>query len=150
MSNAEHDVEVLNSLIATVVDSANGYEESAEDIADERLGSAFRDRAAERRQCMTDLQQTVRDLGGKPEDEGTILASLHRKFVDLKSAVTGGDDQAVINEVERGEDHIKHKFEAALEDDGLGATTQAVIRRVFASVKSGHDEMSALKHTLAN
>lgn len=46
-------------------------------------------------------------LGGTPEDNGTVLGSAHRMFLNLKSVVTGQDDKAIIAEVEQGEDHIK-------------------------------------------
>jgi len=55
----------------------------------------------------------VRSLGAAPEDDGTVLAAAHRAFLNLKNAVAG-DDETVVKEVERGEDHIKEKFEAAL------------------------------------
>ncbi|MDP3854511.1 hypothetical protein [Phenylobacterium sp.] len=43
--------------------------------------------------------------------------------VSAASALTGGhDDKAVINEVERGEDFIKGRYEHALKDDGLPMT----------------------------
>src|SRR3546814_1664383 len=79
----------------------------------------FNDRASERREVLTKLQSEVARLGGNPEDAGTTAGAAHRGFVNLKSAVTGRDDKAVINEVERGEDHIKAKFEEALRDDDL-------------------------------
>ena len=42
------------------------------------------------------------------------MGKTHQRFLDLKAAVTGRDDKAIINEVERGEDYLKEKFEAAL------------------------------------
>eukprot|EP01035_Chromulina_nebulosa_P031547 gene31547-42060_t len=62
--------------------------------------------------------------------------------------VTGQDDKAIVNEVERGEDHIKAKFESALKDNDLSGTTRAAIETAYGSVRAGHDEMRDLKHTL--
>jgi uncharacterized protein (TIGR02284 family) len=67
----------------------------------------------------------------------------------LRDAVTGTDDKAVVAEVERGEDHIKAKFESALEDANLGTETRAVISQCYDSVKSGHDQMRDLKHGMS-
>ena len=148
MADTSHDIRTLNSLIATVIDSIDGYSESAKDADSSRFVSMFNDRAAERRQVLTTLQAEVGRLGGNPEDDGTTAAAAHRGFVNLKSAVTGKDDQAVINEVERGEDHIKSKFESALADDELSPQVKAVVQQCFTSVKQGHDQMSALKHSM--
>ena len=38
-------------------------------------------------------------------DSGSVAGALHRGWVDVKSMVTGKDEEAVLNEAERGEDH---------------------------------------------
>lgn len=148
MTDTSHDIRTLNGLIATTIDSVDGYRSSAEAIDSSRFDELFRQRANERTAVAEQLRAEVRRLGGNPEDDGTILAAGHRAFLNLKGAVTSRDDKAVINEVERGEDHIKHKFEAALADDSLSAETRGVIQTTYESVRAGHDQVSAIKHSL--
>lgn len=148
--DTNHDIRTLNSLIATTIDSIDGYTEAAQDSASGRFASIFTARTAERRQVATQLQAEVTRMGGNPEDDGTVLAGAHRMFLNLKSAMTGKDDQAIINEVERGEDHIKAKFEAAIADNDLSPQTKSVIQSCYTSVKQGHDQMRDLKHSLRN
>ena len=146
MVNFNHDISTLNSLIATTLDSVDGYREAADRTEDARFGQIFRVRAQERQTVVADLQAQVRMLGGDPEDDGTLLAGAHRMFLDLKAKVTDADDKAIINEVERGEDYLKEKFESALADTQLSPATLAVVRQASQSVRAGHDQMSALKH----
>lgn len=148
MADTSHDIRTLNGLIATTIDSVDGYQEAAKDSENSRFTPMFTSRAHERRQVASDLQAEVTRLGGNPEDDGTILAGAHRAFVNLKSAVTGKDDKAIVNEVERGEDHIKAKFEDAMKDDELSPETKSAIGAAWVSVKAGHDEMRDLKHSL--
>lgn len=150
MSDTSHDIRTLNGLIATTIDSVDGYTEAAKDSENSRLSEIFASRAQERRQAASDLQSEVSRLGGNAEDDGTALAGAHRAFLNLKSVVTGKDDAAIVNEVERGEDHIKAKFEGALEDQELTAETRSAIGAAWGSVKSGHDEMRDLKHSMGN
>ena len=96
---------------------------------------------------MTKLQAAVASAGGNPEDDGTILASAHRAFLSLKEAVAGRDDKAIVGEIERGEDYLKGKFEAALAQADLSPTVRAAVEEAWTSVRAGHDEMSALKHS---
>ena len=145
MTETNHDIRTLNSLIATTIDSIDGYEESAKAVDTGRFAELFRARANERRQVAGQFRGEVTRLGGNPEDDGTLLAGAHRVFLDLKAAVATRDDEAVIAEVERGEDHIKSKFEEALKDDKLSPETRAAVESAFQSVKTGHDQMSALK-----
>jgi uncharacterized protein (TIGR02284 family) len=142
-----HDIHVLNSLIETTLDSADGYREAAKETERPNFRTLFEARSFERQQVASDLQGTVRSLGGEPEDDGSILAKAHRAFLDVKHAVLR-DEQAVVNSVENGEDFIKGKFESALEDSSVSATTRETIRRAYATVKDGHDQMRDLKHSL--
>lgn len=148
MSTTDHDIRTLNSLIATTLDSVDGYTEAAKDSDSGRFASLFTSRATERRQVVSNLQQQVRSLGGNPEDDGTLLAGAHRVFLNLKAILSGKDDKAIIAEVERGEDHIKSKFQDALDDTDISSATRTVIEQAFTSVRAGHDQMSALKHSL--
>jgi uncharacterized protein (TIGR02284 family) len=136
----------LNGLIETTVDSITGYEDSAQNIDNERLREIFRQRANERQQVVTDLREEVRRLGGEPEESGSFLGKAHQRFEDLKAAITGRDEKAIINEVERGEDYLKAKFEAALNSEDLGAEARQVVERAYQSIRAGHDQISQLKH----
>lgn len=144
----DHDIDVLNSLITTTIDSANGFERAAEDSDSGRFATLFRDFAAERRQVVAGLQAAVRELGGTPGDDGSLKADLHRRWLDLRAAISGdGGDEAVIAEVERGEDYLKSKFEEALADTRISAGMNA-IQEAWESVRAGHDTASALKHRM--
>lgn len=143
-----HDISVLNTLIATTLDSMKGYRESAEDSENSTHAQFFREMAEERSQVASDLQQQVRSLGGDPEMDSSTAGAAHRGWLDLKAAITGHDEQAVVNEVERGEDYIKSKFEAALKDDELSAAARGAIEASFGSIRKGHDRASQMKHAM--
>src|SRR3954464_3393591 len=113
------EISTLNTLIATTIDSITGYEDAASNSEGGRFQQLFRERANERQQVVEDLRAEVRRLGGNPEDDGSFMGKTHQRFLDLKSAITGRDDQAIINEVERGEDYLKDKFETALSSGDL-------------------------------
>ena len=146
----KHDIDILNSLIATTLDSADGYAEAAKDAKSQSLVTLFRDRSTERRQIASILQQRVRLLGGEPEDDGTVLASAHRMFVNLRATLTSSDNQSVVEEVERGEDHIKSKFEDAMKDDEISPDTLSVVADAYTSVHNGHDQMRDIKRAFEN
>jgi uncharacterized protein (TIGR02284 family) len=145
---AEHSeaISTLNTLIATTIDSITGYEDSAQNIDNERFREIFRQRANERQAIVEQLRAEVRRLGGEPEDGGSFLGKAHQRFEDLKAAITGRDEKSIINEVERGEDYLKGKWQAALQSGDVHGETHDLLQRLYQSVKSGHDQMSQLKH----
>jgi uncharacterized protein (TIGR02284 family) len=143
-----HDVRVLNTLISTLLDSVEGYTKAEGDVETARLRTIFAERARERREVASALQQAVVQHGGKPEDDTSAMGAIHRAFFDLKTAITGRDNEAIVAEVERGEDYLKGKFEAAFKDAELCATARAAIDTAWTSVRAGHDQMSRLKHEM--
>ena len=142
----QDQVSTLNTLTATLIDSVTGYEDAASNAEAGRFQQLFRERASERSRIVEELRSEVRRLGGNPEDDGSFIGKTHQRFLDLKAAITGRDEQAIINEVERGEDYLKEKFETALDSDTLTGESRAVVERAYQSVRSGHDQISQLKH----
>jgi uncharacterized protein (TIGR02284 family) len=143
-----HDITVLNTLIATTLDSVKGYRDSAEESENSTHAQFFREMSEERSRVADDLQAQVRSLGGDPELESSTAGAVHRGWVDLKSAITGRDEQAIVNEVERGEDYIKGKFETAMQDDDLSPAARGAIEKCFESIRKGHDRASQMKHAM--
>ena len=150
MLDRDHDISVLNSLTTTTIDSAHGFEQSVRDARGGRFDALFSGYAAERREIVALLQQAVRAMGGTPDQDGSFRADLHRRWLDLRAALAaGGGDKAVIEEVERGEDHLKARYDAALADDALSGEALDAIRTAYQSVRAGHDMASTLKRALA-
>ena len=145
----QDDISTLNTLINTLIDSVTGFEDAAANIeGSSNLQQLFREFASARSRVVEDLRNEVRRLGGNPEDEGSFLGKAHQRFLDLKAAVTGRDEKAIINEVERGEDYLKEKFETALNSGKLSGDARAAVERAYQSVRAGHDRVSSLKHGL--
>lgn len=143
----QDEITTLNTLIATLIDSVTGFEDAASNIeGSSRFQELFRERASERRRVVEDLRTEVRRLGGNPEDDGSFLGKAHQRFLDLKSVITGRDEAAIINEVERGEDYLKEKFETAIESGHLAGEARQCVERAYQSIRAGHDQISQLKH----
>jgi uncharacterized protein (TIGR02284 family) len=146
MTERTDEISTLNTLLTTLIDSITGYEDAAANAEGSRFQQLFRERAGERQRVVESLRNEVRRLGGEPEVGGSFLGKTHQRFLDLKAAVTGRDDKAIINEVERGEDYLKEKFEAAISSGHLSGESRAAVESAYQSVRSGHDQISQLKH----
>ena len=148
MIGQSDDLTTLKTLTSTLNDSVNGYREAAEHVESQEFRDLFTQFADQRARASSDLQAEVRRLGGEPDQDGSTLGGLHQAWLDLKAAVTGRDDKAIVNEVERGEDYLKEKFEAALGSDHLDGDSRTAVERAYQSVREGHDRMSSIKHGL--
>jgi uncharacterized protein (TIGR02284 family) len=147
MSNPNaHDIKVLNGLIETTLDSADGYRAAADESRDPHYRALFERLGFERQQVVDALSDVVRALGGDPESQGSILAKAQRAFLDVKHALLREDDPAGF--IDSGEGVIAAKYDKALEDSAISATTRETIRRAYAAVRPGHEAMEELKHSL--
>ncbi|TDF80224.1 PA2169 family four-helix-bundle protein [Pseudomonas sp. H9] len=145
-------VSVLNDLIEFSKDGEKGFKTSAEDVKNPELKSYFLKRSGECGSAAAELQHHVRALGGDPETSTSVSGDLHRKWVDLKSMLTGKDEEAVLNEVERGEDHALKAYKHALEkltklNLAPGSEVYALVERQYHGVQRNHDQVKALRNT---
>ena len=142
--NNDDLISTLNDLIETCKDGEEGFRVCAEDISDNQLKTLFLDRAQSCAHAARELQEQVLSLGGKPEDSSSVSSSLHRRWVDIKAAVTGKDDEAILNECERGEDVAVKSYRQALEKD-LPPSIRSIVDRQFQGVQRNHDQVKALR-----
>ena len=140
----EDVISTLNGLIETNKDGQNGFKEAAEGVQNSDIKSAFYEYAQQRSQFAGELQTAVRELGGDPEDSGSVSGALHQGWINIKSAVTGQDDTAILNEAERGEDSAKAAYKSALEEE-LPANVRAIVERQSAAVGQAHDKVKAMR-----
>ena len=137
-------ISTLNNLIETCKDGQNGFKEAAEGVERSDLKTLFYDFSQQRSQFAGELQSLVRDLGGDPENAGSISAALHRGWINIKSVVTGKDDGAILNEAERGEDAAKKAYKDALAE-GLPANVSTTVQKQADAVMAAHDKVRNLR-----
>jgi len=139
------EITVLNNLIETLKDGQEGFKQAAESVSDPKLKSLFRDYSEQRSRFATALQGEVRRHGETdPETSSSASGALHRGWINLKSALTGGDEHAILAECERGEDSAVEEYKKAL-DDGLTPSAQERVSRQFAEIKAAHDRIKTLR-----
>lgn len=138
----------LNNLIETCKDGEEGFRTAADGLTDPAAKAAFGKFARERGQMAHELQDEVQGLGGSPETAGSTAGALHRGWINIKSVVTGKNDQQIIAEAERGEDVAKAVYESALKES-LPAQVRALVERQAAAVRAAHDQVRAMERSPA-
>jgi len=124
MKEQKEITSTINTLIETLKDGQEGFKQAAEGVKDPQLKSLFNAYSQQRSRFATELQSQARSLGEpEPETSSSAAGALHRSWINLKSAVTRGDDHAILAECERGEDSAVEEYKKAI-DDNLGAITR--------------------------
>jgi uncharacterized protein (TIGR02284 family) len=137
-------ISTLNGLIETCRDGQEGFKDAAEGIERSDLKSLFYEFSQQRAEFVGVLQGLVRTLGGDPETSGSMAGAVHRGWIDLKSAITGKDDHAILNECERGEDSAKSAYSDALKMN-LPSNVADVVRQQSQAVQAAHNRIKELR-----
>ena len=144
----KESIKVLNDLIETSKDGQEGFKTCAEDIKHPELKALFAKRSADCATAAAELQAEVRNLGGDPETSTSVAGDLHRRWVDVKSMFTGKDEEAVLNEAERGEDHALKAYKEAIETINKHNLVgiRDLVERQYHGVQRNHDQVKALRN----
>ena len=143
----ESTIEGLQKLIRYNIDSVKGYRESAEQVEDQFAKQLFGKIADQRSKFAETLQQYVAVNGEEAVDDGSVMAAVHRAWIDVRSALNGGDLYPMLCEAERGEDYIKSAYESVLKETA-GSAMNDVLTQQYAQVKIGHDGIRDLRDKL--
>jgi uncharacterized protein (TIGR02284 family) len=85
-------------------------------------------------------------LGGTPEDSGTVGGTVHRGWVAVREMLTSddGNDLAVLEECERGEDIALGRYRKALKE-ALPLDIRSLVERQMVGVQQNHDTIKSLR-----
>jgi uncharacterized protein (TIGR02284 family) len=113
---------------------------------DRNVRALFLNYARQRAEFAAELQGQVSRIGGEPATSGSTTGAMHRGWIGLKTALTGNDDHAILEEAERGEDSAVKAYREALARD-LPSDIHSIIERQYKEVKQTHNSVRSLRDT---
>jgi uncharacterized protein (TIGR02284 family) len=137
-------IAALNELIETSRDGVEGFRTSAESAEDKRLKDFFLRHSKDIDESVRELQDLVRSLGGEPVDTTSISGTLHRRWIEIKAALTNHDNIGVLKEVEHAEYAAQASYQDMLEID-LPDSIKTVIVRQLEGIKRNHALVKQLR-----
>jgi len=137
--------EVIDNLIETLKDGQQGFKEAAESVKNPQLKSLFNDYSQQRARFIVELRSKAQSPNKRdPDISGSATGALHRGWINLKSALSRGDDHAILAECERGEDSAVEEYQTAL-DNGLSAPVRDIVSRQYIEIEATHDRIRDLR-----
>ncbi len=136
-------VSVLKKVIETARDGEKGFREAAEHFKNPELRTMAQRVSAERGEFARELEPELRAEGKSEKIEGSMEGALHRAWVDIKTAL-GGGDQTILDWLEQGEDYAKKAYSEALQAN-LPSAAQLIVRRQYDRVVNTHDQVKRLR-----
>ena len=134
----------VHHLIERCKDGSKGYKTAAEDVEDRDLKDLFKKYAVQRDSMITELQDQLHKMGHTDTESSSIEGTLHRAWIDLKSALSSKDRTRVLEECERGEDYAVSAYRDALKKD-LPGQLKPIVEQQYEDVKNAHDHIRSLR-----
>ncbi|KAA9339803.1 PA2169 family four-helix-bundle protein [Hymenobacter busanensis] len=143
----------FNDLVEINRTGAKGYQEAAEGVSNPQLKSELSKLSQQRAQFASELEQQARSIGVEaPSQEGTIegaitdaAAAVHRGWINIKSAVTGQNDSAILGECETGDKVALEAYETALKSQSIPAQLSSVIQKQHGEILAAKNQVTQWK-----
>jgi uncharacterized protein (TIGR02284 family) len=113
MSN-EEVVAVLNELLETCFDGLDGFRTAISTLKRDDVIAFCESRIQRIDEAAADLFTAIRHLGGHPAEHGHPAARVHRGWIHLRAAVGSSGDDAILSEMERGEEQAAKNYQDAV------------------------------------
>lgn len=138
-------VHVLQELLQKNYDAENGFKQAIDDTKNHRLKDFLKRQALQRNRFATEIDFEIRALNEKPVESGSVAATLHRTWIDLKAALGGNDDQEVLEECIRGEKASIHDYEEVLEEHKVPLNIEQVLLRHLEDIRETLNKVKSLE-----
>lgn len=144
--NREEIVSTLESLISILEDGKLGYTNASEHTETATLKTEFLSFARERSLFIVELQDEINKLGKSTDTSGGgPLGAIHRVWIDIKSALTSSDNEAIIEACITGEEAAIEEYENALEKEELDVTQKTILSKQLNSIKDTLQKIKSRK-----
>ena len=141
----QETINALQSIIEKNYDAEKGYKKAMEDAENPALRGFLQQQAAKRSNYATAIDQELRLLGEQPKESGSVTGSLHRAWIDIKSTVAGNTDEAVLEEVIRGEKASVEDYQDALNKPNLAPQINNVLQTQLNDIQSTLNKVKRLE-----
>ncbi|WP_151088433.1 ferritin-like domain-containing protein [Hymenobacter baengnokdamensis] len=129
--------------------SVKGYQEAAEEVKSPELKAKLGEFSQQRAHFVADLEGYAKQYGMETKHDTTVesvatdaAAAVHRGWINIKSAITGQSDSAVLEAAETGEATALKAYETVLASTDVPAGAKTVFQQQ-------HDAILQAKNWLA-
>ena len=139
----------LNNIIEKNIAAVKGYREVAEDIENSTYKELFLEQASKRESFVSELQSEITKFGGSPKRDTDFSSDLHRTWTNVKQFFSSNKEEAVFEEIIRGEENAVEEYKEVLEETKLDKTTRDMLRSQLAFIENTISKMKSFETEVA-
>ncbi len=146
--NTVDTVTVLNRLILTAKNGESAMRAAADEAWHEELKQVLLDYSQFFGAAARELQDAVRNAGGRPRGLGTFGNTLHRTWMHIHAKALGRDERAILDDVEQDEAEADRMYADALTHWDTPPEIRALLERQASEAQRRHAQIDALRAKL--
>ena len=104
----------LNKLLTKNYDSEQGFKKACENVQIPNLKSYFTGRSQKRNEFGHEIKVEIQSLGGTPDKGTSVTSDMHRAWIDFRSVLNMDNEEAILEECERGEESCLAEYDEFL------------------------------------
>ena len=143
-SQKEH-VEALQVLLQKNYDVEKGFKKAITKTESDSLKEFLKRQAIKHNRFATELDKEIRSFNTKPKEEGSLAGKLSLAWMDIKVAVSGNHDEAILEECVRGEINSAEEYEEALDENRFPPHLEEVLKKQLSDIKTMIAEVKSME-----
>ncbi|WP_432411291.1 ferritin-like domain-containing protein [Rasiella sp. SM2506] len=143
MKTKEEISKKINALIEKNNDAYKGFKNAAENAESSQLKSYLLQQSSERKSFATTLSSSLHAYNPdfKIDTDGSVTGSIHRSWMDFKSALSMDDDESILEECIRGDKASVEEYKEFLQkypstSDDIKRTIEGQLQNVKNTLNS--------------
>ena len=142
-----HDtlVDNLQQLLEKNYDAQKGFTKAMEDAKNPSLKTFLQKQAAQRSRFANEITDELLKLNAEPKESGSFTGDLHRTWIDIKSALSGHEDEAVLEECIRGEKASWDEYETKLKEENFPPHLSTILHKQASEIHSTLSKVKTLE-----
>jgi uncharacterized protein (TIGR02284 family) len=137
MSYTKNVSDKLNILLKKNIEAEQGFIDAAEKMENPAIKSFFNNKSKERGLFAFQIKSQIIQMNEEFKDEDGLKAKAHRTWMEVKSLLTTDKEEAVLEEVIRGEKYLVSEYEEVLKDVTMPLSIRNMLTVQLNKIKSG-------------
>src|SRR5690554_417401 len=135
----------LQALLEKNYDAEKGFKKAKVNAKNTNLKNFLKKQAAQRDRFATEITDELRNLNVEPKESGSFTGDLHRTWIDIKTAVAGNEDEAVLEECIRGEKASAEEYNEKLKKFNFPTQIQSVLQKQASEINQTLSQVKRLE-----
>ena len=141
----EETYKALNNLLSKNRDAGKGFVEVANNINYVELTQWLINQAKTHEEHGDQLEHVIKELGGEPDSDTSVLGELHHVWIDLKAQWTNNDTAALLDECIRGQESALNDYQETISIEVLPGFARDILNRQKSKIEEAVKDLKFLK-----